>query len=408
LFKGGNSAEAKNEFRSLQQKYPKSEYADKSLYLIGWITFQQNNYKGAIDNYMDVINAYPATSLKPAVYYSIGDCYYNMGLYDSAIVNYQRVLAEFPTSNYVFDGVNGIQYSYLAQGKPEKAVFLINDFVARNSKLGFSDKLFFKRGEIYYSQRDYDKAKSSYKEFIVNFPNSPLVADAWYWTGKSSENLGQNDEALQLFSKVIDGYPGKDAAASAVLEMGIIYNTQKKYDAALAVLNKGIDKLAKSSRLPEIMFMKATTLVNKGDINLAYEVFGDIVQTFNGNIFAEKSKIEIGLVELAARRYDNAEAYFKSLSDTRNDELGAKAQYYLGVLYSDESKYPEAVTALVRVRTVFSAYDEWLTRSYLKLGDVYVDMKDYTNAKEMFKIVYSKHKGDAYGQEAQIKLRTLR
>ena len=98
----------------------------------------------------------------------------------------------------------------------------------------------------------------------------------------------------------------------------------------------------------------------------------------------------------------------KNLSESRNDELGAKAQFYLGELYADQDKYPEAATAFVRVKTVFSAYDEWLTRSFLKLGDVYIEMKDYNKAKEMFKVVLAKHKGDAYGKEAQIKLRTLK
>jgi tetratricopeptide (TPR) repeat protein len=120
LFKGGKNTEAINEFRNLQQKYPQSEYADKSLYVIAWITFQQNNYKGAIASYRNITSLYPATSLRPLIYYSVGDCYYNLGLYDSAVVNYQNVLEEFPSSNYVFDAVNGIQYCFVAQGKPER------------------------------------------------------------------------------------------------------------------------------------------------------------------------------------------------------------------------------------------------------------------------------------------------
>ena len=39
LFKSGNTSEAINEFHNLQKKFPNSEYADKSLYLVGWINF---------------------------------------------------------------------------------------------------------------------------------------------------------------------------------------------------------------------------------------------------------------------------------------------------------------------------------------------------------------------------------
>jgi TolA-binding protein len=408
LFKGGDANQAIVEFRNLQQKIPQSPYADKSLYLIGWINFQQNNYKGAVTEYSNVLQVYPSSSLRPAIYYSIGDTYYNMGEYDSAIVNYQRVLSEFPSSNYVFDAVNGIQYAYIAQGKPEKAVSLINDFVTKNPKSNFSDKLYFKKGEIYYSRKQYDKAKISYNEFITAFPQSNLIPDAWYWMGKSSQNLGKDDEAIQYFNKVFNDYPAKESAASSVIEMITIYNNRKDYNSALDILNKSLDKLSKSPRLAELKFMKAETLINKSDINGAYDVLADIVQNYNGNIFAEKSKIELGLIDLAAKRYDHAAIYFKDLSESRNDELGAKAQFYLGELYADQDKYPEAATAFVRVKTVFPNYDEWLTRSFLKLGDVYIEMKDYNKAKEMFKVVLTKHKGDAYGKEAQIKLRTLK
>jgi TolA-binding protein len=408
LFKGGDANQAIIEFRNLQQKYPQSPYGDKSLYLIGWINFQKNNYNGAVAEYSNVLLVYPSSALRPAVYYAIGDAYYNIGEYDSAIVNYQRVLSQFPSSNYVFDAVNGIQYAFIAQGKPEKAVSLINNFVTRNPKSNFADKLFFKRGEIFYSLKQYDKAKISYNEFITSFPQSSLIPDAYYWMGKSSRNLGKDNDAIQYFNKVFEDFPENESAASSVIEMINIYNYRKDYNSSLMVLNKSLNKLAESSRLPELKFMVAETHVNKGEIDEAYDVFADIVQNYNGNLFAEKSKIELGLIDLAAKRYDNASVYFKGLSESRNDELGAKAQFYLGELYADQDKYPEAVTSFVRVNTVFSAYDEWLTRSFLKLGDVYIKMKENTKAAEMFKVVLSKHKGDAYGKEAQTKLRSLK
>ncbi|MDR3666032.1 MAG: tetratricopeptide repeat protein [Ignavibacteriaceae bacterium] len=408
LFKGGDANQAITEFNNLQHKFPDSPYAERSLYLIGWINFQQNNYKLAIICYNNVLNVYPSSALRPAIYYSLGDTYYNMENYDSAIVNYQRVLTEFPSSNYVFDAINGIQYAYIAQGKPEKAVSLINDFVAKNPESNFADKLYFKKGEIYYSRKQYDKARISYNEFITSFPNNSLIPDAWYWMGKSSQNLGQDNNAIQYYTNVFNDYPDKEIAASSVIEMATIYNTRKDYNSALDILNKAIDKLSKSPRLPELKFMKAETMINNSNINDAYDVFGDIVQNYPSNLFSDKSKIELGLIDLAAQRYDNASVYFKSLSDTRSDEIGAKAQFYLGELYAGQKMYPEAVTALVRVKTVYSAYDEWLTRSFLKLGDVYTEMKDYNKAKEMYRVVISKHKGDVYGNEARTKLRALK
>jgi predicted negative regulator of RcsB-dependent stress response len=59
------------------------------------------------------------------------------------------------------------------------------------------------------------------------------------------------------------------------------------------------------------------------------------------------------------------------------------------------------------VRTVFSNYDEWLTKSYILLGDCYVELNDKRKAEEMYRTVISKHRNDIYGQEAREKLRNL-
>ncbi len=408
LYKSGNTTEAINEFRNLQRKFPGSEYADKSLYIVGWIYFQQNNYNEAIDNYRNVLYQYPSSSLGPIIYYSIGDAYFNLAEYDSAIASYQKVMTDYPTSPHVFDAVNGIQYSYIAKNQPERAVQLIDQFVNQNPGSNFADQIYFKKGEIYYGLREYNKAESSYKDFITKFPSSSQLPEAYYWIGKSAENLNQNEEAIFNFNRVFNNYPKSESAAAAVIEMGNIYSNKKNYDEALNVLNNAIDKLSQSPRLPEIMFLKGVTLSNKGDLSGAYATFDDIVQNYVNSIFAQKAKFELGLIELAAKRYDNATQYFQELATKRTDDIGAKAQYYLGETLFEQNKITDAISAFVRVRTIFSAYDEWLTRAFLRLGDCYLKLKDNRQAKEMYRTVISKHRGDKFGKEAQSKLRKLR
>ena len=407
LYKGGNTSEAISEFRILQSTFPESEFADKSLYIVGWIFFQKNSYSDAINSYRVLLNKYPNSSLNPIVYYSIGDAFFNLNKYDSAVVNYQKVINQYPSSNYVFDAVNGIQLCYVAQNQDDKAIKLIDEFISKNPGLSFSDQIFFKKGEIYYSQGSYEKAKMSYKEFTSSYPKSELIADAYYYIGKSAQNLNQFDEAIFNFNKVFESFSSSDLAASSVIEIGNIYNQQKKYDLALAIYEKGSANLSNSPQIAEILFMRATTYVNNGDISNAYQVFDEIVQYYGETVFADRSKFEIGLIEYSAKRYDNAIVYLRSLADSRTDELGAKAQYYLGMSLFEQGKTNEAVSAFVRVRTVYSAYGEWLSRSTLMLGDCYVKLKDFEKAKQFYRDVIAKHRGDDIGKTAQKKLRDI-
>jgi TolA-binding protein len=97
----------------------------------------------------------------------------------------------------------------------------------------------------------------------------------------------------------------------------------------------------------------------------------------------------------------------RSLADSRTDELGAKAQYYLGMSLFEQGKTNEAISAFVRVRTVYSSYGEWLSRSTLMLGDCYVKLKDIEMAKQFYRDIIAKHRGDEIGRTAQKKLRDI-
>lgn len=408
LYKSGKSHSAIIEFSKLQEKFPKSAYADLSLYTIGWINFQQGKFENAIEKYRSVLDTYRQTSLAPLIFYSIGDAYFNMGSYDKAISNYQKVLTEYPTSDFVFDAVNGIQYCYVANGDPEEAIDLIERFVSQNPSLKFSDQIYFKKGEIYYSLRNYKQAKESYKEFTERFPRSKFVPEAFYWIGKSADNLEQYEDAVFYFNTVFKNYPESDIAALAVIEMCTIYNSLEEYDESLSTLSIAIEKLKGSPGIPEIIYMKGLTYVKTDSLSEAYKMFYDVSQYHKQSVFADKSKFEMGLIDLAAGRYEKSQEHFLSVAEDRTDELGAKSQYHYGLSLFEEGKTTDAISAFVRVRTVFSNYDEWLTKSYMSLGECYIKLNDKRKAEEMFMQVIVKHKSDTFGNEARERIRQLK
>jgi TolA-binding protein len=409
LYRGGRTEEAITKFQELRDKFPQSDYAPRAYYLIGWIYFQRSEYRRAIEQYRNTLTLYPGGQMAPVAYSSIGDSYYNLGKYDSAIVNYERIIDLFPRSQHVFDALNGIQYSYIALDQPDRAVEKIERYLSDNPSVEFADQLSFKRGEIYYSNRSYEKAKNSYKSFINNYRNSKLVPDAYFWIGKSAQNLGQNEEAVYNYNRVVDVYPKSNIAASAVIELTSIYNQMKNYDTSVRLLEQIIAQTSNESpRKSEFLFLKGSTLAQKGDMAAAADVYDEITMYYKNSLFADKAKFELGILLLNQTNYNDAERSLRELSETRSDDLGAKAQFYYGEALYQQKKLSEAITAFVRVRTVFSGYDEWLTRSYLRLGDCYIELNDNTRAAEMYRAVLSRNKGDQFGEEAQKKLRAIK
>lgn len=407
LFKAGRASEAIEAFRAFQQKYPRSKYLETAQYVIGWIYFQQSDFRNAIDNYNLVFEKYPNSSLRPIALYSIADSYFNMGEYDTAIVYYSRVLNEYPNTQYVFDAVNGIQYCYVAKDQTAKAIDFIESYLSANPGSKYGDQISFKKGDIYYSMENYEKAVGAYEEFISAYPNSPLVPNAYYWIGKSASNLKRDDVAVKYFNIVIDKYLKSEIGFSAVIELSAIYDIQKNYSEAIRIIDLASAASPTSPRIPEILFIKAGLLVKEGNTADAYSVFDQIITYYDGNIFAAKSKLEVGLLELGKKNYDGAVSLLKELSEKRTDDIGAEAQYYYGAALMEQGNLSDAISAFVRVRSVFAGYDEWYTRSLLKLGDCYVKLNDKQQARDMYRAVLQRHRADEFANEATTKLKKL-
>jgi len=408
LYRAGKVQNAVAQLEDFKNRYSKSSYYENVLYLMGWIYFQQNNFYAAIEKYRNTLNEMPNSTLAPLIQYSIGDAYYNLGNYDSAIVAYQSVLSTYPNASQVFDALNGMQYCYVAKGEMDKAVQIIDNYVSENPTSKYADQLYFKKGELYYNQRDYEKARLSYKDFITYFSHSKYIPNAYYQLGKCEQYLNNPDEAVQNYKIVVNSFAQSEIAPGAVIELGAVYNQLKKYDAAIALYDKAVEQYRNSSRIAELLFMKGDTFLKKNDVTSAYDAFEEITIYYPTNIFADKAKIEMGLIELNNKRFENADKLFLDLITRRTDDLAAKAQYYTGVSLLDQGKTQNAVTAFVRVLNVYQTYDEWVAKSYLKLGDAYLAMNDKNKAKEMYRTVLANHRGDEYAKEAQRKLRGIK
>ncbi len=407
LFKAGDATTAIEVLYNLQNKFPASKYADDSQYLIGWIYFQKNQFNDAIDNYKKLIDIYPNSPTIPIAYYSIGDSYFNLGKYNEAIKNYKKVIELYPNSKYVYDAVNGIQYCYIVQDKPKAAISYLSKFIKTHDNLEFLDKIQFKKAEIYYNNGNYQLALNEFSKVIDNYPKSSLIPSAYYWMGKSEVFLKHPEKAINYFEVVRSTSLNTEIGFNAVLEAGKIYRAQKDLESEVNLYNDVMTKIKNPKVLSELNFVKAQAYIENNDISSAYKVLNEIIATPDGSLFYHKAEIELGILELVKGNYEHAIKLFEDVAKNRKDDIAAKALYYKGLAYFDQNKYEEAVEPFIKVRSLYSAYDEWYSQALLRLGDSYVKLGEKENAKEMYKAVLKRHKRDPLGKEATEKLKEL-
>lgn len=91
----------------------------------------------------------------------------------------------------------------------------------------------------------YEEAKQAFAEFIDNYPDSPLVPNAWYWLGEVNYVNKDFETAVEQFRKVVEEFPQSSKTADAWLKLGYSRYELEQWDKAREALQ------AVAQRYPE-------------------------------------------------------------------------------------------------------------------------------------------------------------
>ena len=95
------------------------------------------------------------------------------------------------------------------------------------------------------------KAIAVFQKFATKYPQSPLIADAQYWSGHCYLRLGEIKNATRQFQRVVEEYPESKIYEYALSRLGECYEKQGNYQAAI---EKHIAIVASSEKQPLVEF----------------------------------------------------------------------------------------------------------------------------------------------------------
>jgi tol-pal system protein YbgF len=70
---------------------------------------------------------------------------------------------------------------------------------------------------------NYDLASQGFRDYIDRYPGTELTDNALYWIGECLDAEGETEQALGIFTQVLEDYPTSDKAAAAQLKKGLLY-----------------------------------------------------------------------------------------------------------------------------------------------------------------------------------------
>lgn len=395
-YRAESTYEAVTTFRKFLRIYPYSRLREQAQYNIAYIYLNSGNYTQAVEEFQTVINKYPNTSWAARSQYNIGDAYYNSGEYPKAIEAYQTVMEKYPNSDYIIEAVNGIQYAQLSAGKSDSSTAVLESFLEDNPQTSTADRLRYRQAETLMQSGDYQGAISELRQYIRITNNQQLLPEAHFSLANAYEQTDQVDRALETYQRVVDEYPNAEKAAPALAALGRINSEEGRYQQSFDYFEQLEDK-GTQYRLEAHIGMGDAQLAmgNPDQAKQQYET------ALNINSSYDAARVGLGKVALDNGNYQEAKDHLSLVAESNTTEIGAEAQYLLGVLEQEQQQYEQALEAYSNVEVLYKAYDTWVAKAMLRSAESYIQMGNRGQARNTLNAIVENYPGTPEAERAQ-------
>lgn len=394
-YRSNRTFQAVNTFRRVLRIYPFSKLREQAQYNVAYIYLNTDNYEQAIEEFQAVINKYPNTEWAARSQYNIGDSYYNAGEYDKAIDSYKKVLDDYPRSQYIIDAVNGIQYSQLSSTGMDNSSDVLEEFLDDNPNSTTADRLRYRQAENVYQSGDYEGAIKEFKQYLRITNSDNLVPVAYSNLADAYKQLNRIDEAMEAYQNIVDEFPNHEQTPPALTALGSLSYENNKYGEAYKYYNKLLDT-APSYRQEAYVGMGNASLA-QGNTQNAVQEFEEALKI---NPQSAGAKVGKAKIDIANREYANAVDVLSDIAQNNNTEIGAEAQYYLGKIEQDQENYEAALEAYSKVRVLFEAYEDWVSKSLYATAECHIRLGNRGEAIQILQGIEEKYPNTESAEKA--------
>ncbi len=378
--------------KALTDKYPQSTYQVLSLRELAQAYQQQGDNDKAIKIYKNFIKDYPNNRYVPEMMVNLGGIYVREKKYNEAEVYLLKVLDQYPSATIENE-------SAIAQMK--------SVFIGRNDLPGYYDWL-KRRGvsvesaevdsalwePVYmaWNQGDCDLIERESQIYLQKVPNGVHQVSAHFYLATCYYTTDQN-KSLEHYSFVISK-PNNEHYEEALQYGSQISYANGDYETARTNYNKLESVAANTDNITTAIIQQMWCHWKLNDYPKAI-VYSDKVLALSGlEDITEVEALRIkGLSLRETRDYDNAKAVLRTCNNKTKSIKGAEAKYYVAEILYEEGNYEECELEIMELVNQKPSYDYWIAKAILLLGENFIALEDYYNARSSLQSVIDNYEG---------------
>ncbi len=356
-------------------------------YYIAQIYFLQDNHDKLIEVAKPLLDKASAKRM-PEIAHMIGTAYYTKSDFPNSI-KYLEIYAEKAPSLLTSHDYYQLGYAYYTTGKYKQAIEQFK-MISDSSEM-MMQNTYYHMAMSYIKAGDKVSARTFFATASKMNADAKVKEDALFNYAKVSYELSMNpyNEAIDALQQYINEYPNSRNKDEIHGFLADIYMSTKNYKEALVSLEKITYKDAKLYKAYQrICYNRGVELFNENKYDEALDLFNKAIEkNYNQTLYLE-SMYWKGEILYRKEKYTEAEPVLKNFyfSDgAKNVAEYNMANYTLGYTYLKIQRYSDANFCFKRFLSNISSEPKNIVNDvYVRLGDSYYILKEYNPAIENY------------------------
>ncbi len=378
----------------LETVNPKSKSAlqayQQANYFRGVELFNLKDFKAAISLFDKAIkngNDKLITSL--ATYWKAESNLEN-GLTQTAISGYQQFLATASASETnVFKKANyNLGYAYFSQENYGSAANWFDKYLANpETDKRLTNDAILRSGDCAFALKNYEKAVNQYNK-IINL-NASGTDYALYQRAIINGLQNQSSTKITALQNLLNKYPSSNYADDAKFEIAATYLFTNESSSARTAFNQFVSSYPKSNLVPRAYLNLGLISYNLNEDDKALSEYKKVVSNYSGSPESKEAMQAIRNIYIGK---GDADGFLNYSAGTPNSSISAPQKDSIS-FQAANSKYLKSnfSGSINSFSTYLKNYPSgyFATDAHYYRGESYLQLKDYSNALNDFKVVLS-------------------
>ncbi|MEO6316605.1 MAG: tetratricopeptide repeat protein [Chitinophagaceae bacterium] len=390
--------------QTIERVYPASSLVPDANLEIATTYLSEEKFRESIPFLKKVVANTANESLKPRALLRLGIANYNLNNNKEALSQYNALLKQYPNSPEAQEGLDNAKVIYVEDGRSGEYVSFARG-LGVDISASQEDSLAYAEAEVQFNNGNFSGALARFDSYLAKFPEGRSSIEAWYYKSEIFYSQKNWQKAAEGYEIVGDRAPNKFGEKALLLAARLNFFDLRKYEKAEKYF----------SRLKEFASNQENKLeAMRGLLRSQYELKKWTEATENSkDLLNQKGtstddKVLANMVlaksAQAANQCDLAISYFRTAASLNKSAYGAEARYEIANCQFEQNKLKDAEKAAFEVINKSGSYADWVTKAYLLLGDIYLKEKDYFNAKATFQSIIDNATVPEFKETAQRKL----